>query len=732
MHAADEPVLVNCHLASTRLMSLTFRAWSATVMAALIVIAAFAVYWPAIHGQFIWDDAEFVTASPLVHAGDGLYRMWFTSEPIDYWPLTNSMYWLEWRLWGMNPAGYHIVNILLHAANALLFWALLRRLSIPAAPLAALVFVVHPLNAESVAWIAEGKNTLSLFFLLLSTIAFIASEALGNRPVEANSRAPGPSPRRRSSSRPARPEPPVGGHTRWLYPASIVCFAAAMLSKGSVAMLPGILLTLVWWRRGRIKWRDAGRVLPFALIAIGLTMVNVWFQTRHVSIALRDVTMVQRVLGAAAVVWFYLLKSLLPLTLIFVYPQWHITVNDFRWWLPLIAAIGITSLLWWKRDTASIRSVLFAWAVFCLALVPVMGLTDAYYMRYALVADRYAYIALLPIIAAVCAGLDRLATAHRRAIVNPSQPGRRWTVGITGAVLSLMLGIGTWHRSHVYADADTLWTATLRQNPLCWLCETNLAVPMVARGTPEDLNRAIAHLNAAIRLNPAAAESYDGLGVALQKAGRFQEAIVEHERALALNPYSREAHANLVIAREHFGLALAQAGRFDDAATVLRLAVQDAPDHASTHRNLADALLQLGRIDESYTHLQLAIRLDPSSADNHDTLARLYRAAHRQKDAIAEYRESVRLAPNDPDSHNNLGAALLEDGQLSEAAHELRAAIRLNPRLPVPHRNLGVTLAEMNQLEEAGAQLREALRLEPSFADARANLEEVESRLRHK
>jgi len=696
-------------------------------MAAVLVIAASAMYWPAIHGQFIWDDADYVTANPFARASDGLYRLWLTTEPIDYWPITNSMFWLEWRLWGLNPAGYHIVSILLHASNAWLFWLLLRRLSIPGAALAALLLIVHPVNVESVAWIAEGKNTLSLLFVLLATLAYISSEPDVPTPWPTARTERGSSQRRKSGGRSARAEPARTRNTRWIYLASVGGFVAAMLSKGSVAMLPGILLAIVWWRRGRVEWRDVGRVLPFALIAIGLTLVTVWFQTRHVSIALRDVTLLQRVLGAGAVVWFYLFKALLPLNRAFVYPQWDIRAGDLRWWVPLIAAIGFTILLWWQRNRASARSVLFAWTVFCFALVPVMGLTDAYFMRYSLVADRYAYVALLPVMATVAAGLVWLSTRAQSFVPNASV--RSGLLNTTGVVLAVVLGIATWTQSHAFADAQTLWTTTLQRNPGCWLCETNLAVPLVASGKPEDLQTAMDHLNAAIRSNPNTPESHDGLGVALQKAGRFEEAIAEHERALALNPRFAAARSNLVIAREHLGIALAQAGRFEDAAAVLRLALKDAPNHAKTHRDLADVLLESGRTDEAFAHLQDAIRLDPSSPENHDTLARLLQSAHRQKEAIAEYREAVRLAPNDADWHNNLGAALLEDNQLAEAAHEFRESIRCNPRLPNAHRNLGVTLAEMNQLEEAAAHLREALRLDPSFTDARTNLAEVTARM---
>jgi protein O-mannosyl-transferase len=696
--------------------------------AAVLATAAFAVYWPAIHGQFIWDDAAYVTDSPLVHASDGLYRMWFTTEAIDYWPVTNSMYWLEWRLFGMNPTGYHVVNVLLHGANALLFWVLLRRLWIPAAAWAALLFVVHPVSAESVAWVAEGKNTLSLFFLLLSTLAFVASEP--GAIVEADPAKHDRAHRRRFRNRPRQAEPPPShGDSRW-YVGSILCFAAAMLSKGSVATLPGILIVLAWWRRGQLCWRDVGRGVPFGLIAIGLTLVNIWFQTRHVTTVLRDLTLLQRLLGAGAVIWFYLVKALLPVRLVFVYPEWHIKANDARWWVPLVGAIVITAVLWWKRRESTGRSLLCAWLVFCLALVPVMGLSDAYYMRYSLVADRYAYIALLPVMASVAAGVAWLLMRDPPADATGSTRSR--ILGAGSTLVAIALAITTWHRSHLYSGPDTLWSVTLQQNPSCWLCQVNLAVPLVAHGTPEDLTKAMGYLNAAIQIRPDAPESHDGLGVAFQKAGRFEDAIGEHERAITLNRHFAQGRTNLVIAREHWGAALAEAGRFDEAASVLRAALADAPDHAVTHRELALILLQLGQTAEALAHVQEAIRLDPTSPENRDTLARLLQRANRHKEAIAEYREAVRLAPNEADWHNNLGAALLEDDQLAEAAHEFRESIRCDPRLPNAHRNLGVALAELNQLEEAAVQLREALRLDPSFSDAQLNLDEVTARMRRK
>ena len=345
---------------------------------ALLASVACLVYWPALTGGFLWDDNILLTGSPLVKAADGLYRMWFTTEPMDYWPVTNSSFWIEWRLWGMNPVGYHATNLILHIANATVAWAILRQLRIPGAFVAALIFVVHPVNVESVAWIAQRKNTLSMLFFLLSIRWYLRYDD----------------------------GPPAPGRTRW-YGLSLLAFALAMLSKGSVVVLPAILLLFAWWQRGVITRSDAVRTVPFFLFGAALTLVNMWVQSYGAPEVVREATLVERALGAGAVVWFYLWKAVVPVHLAFVYPQWTIEVSDIRWWIPLLAASVVTGLLLWTRNTAWGRPALFAWAFYGLALAPVMGFVDVYFMKYSLVADHYQYIAVLSVCACAGALLER-------------------------------------------------------------------------------------------------------------------------------------------------------------------------------------------------------------------------------------------------------------------------------------------------------------------------------------
>jgi hypothetical protein len=250
------------------------------VQALLIVVMTLAVYLPAMQGGFIWDDDLFLTHNPLIKADDGLYRFWFTKEPPDYFPLVSTSLWLEWRLWGMNPAGYHVVNIAWHAMSAVLTWLVLRRLNIPGAWLAALLFAVHPVNVESVAWITERKNTQPMVFYLMTLLFYLEFDSSGKK--------------------------------QW-YMFALLAFVLALLSKTSVVMLPFVLLGCVWWQRKRIGKRDLMRVIPFFLLSVVLGLVTVWYQRNAIGgDIIQSGGLLSRVAGAGWAVWFYAVEDKIP------------------------------------------------------------------------------------------------------------------------------------------------------------------------------------------------------------------------------------------------------------------------------------------------------------------------------------------------------------------------------------------------------------------------------------
>jgi hypothetical protein len=358
-----------------------------TALALLVLIAAIALaYWPSLRGDFIWDDDALVTRNALVQAPDGLYRIWFTREAVDYWPVTNTSFWLEWRVWGMNALGYRVVNVVLHTINAILIWIILRKLKIPGAFLAALLFAVHPVNVESVAWIAQRKNTLSMCLFLLSILCYV---------------------REPSRATDMRKRPGI-----W-YVLSVLFFVLAMLAKGSVVVLPAVLLLIVWWIHRRITRRDFLMMMPYFIIGAGLTWVNIWFQTRGTQQIIRNANIMERIVAAGAIVWFYLYKALLPIQLAFVYPQWNVAPRNVLWWLPLTGLLAVSMVLFRWRNRPTGRALLFAWTFYCVALVPVLGFVDVYFMKYSLVADHYQYVAIIGVVSPIATLFSRWISPAR-------------------------------------------------------------------------------------------------------------------------------------------------------------------------------------------------------------------------------------------------------------------------------------------------------------------------------
>ena len=642
----------------------------------LIFGVTLAAYLPALRGGFLWDDLAHVTR-PDLQSLRGLGRIWFdVGATQQYYPFLHSAFWLEHRLWGDAPLGYHLLNILLHGSAACLLGVLLRRLAVPGAWLAALLFAVHPVAVESVAWISEQKNTLSAVLYLGAALAYLRFDR-----------------KRRWSS----------------YILASGLFVLALLTKTVTATLPAALLVVFWWRRGRLAWRrDVFPLLPWLALGIAAGLFTAWVERFLIGAQGADFTLTPlgRCLLAGRVVWFYLGKLLWPADLMFIYPRWN--VDAAVWWQYLLPAglLALASALMWlvrRQHGPPARAVAAGFLIFAGTLFPAMGFVDVYPFVFSYVADHFQYFASMSLFALAAAGLTLAAETLR--------PGgaARAAFG-AGGLLVAALGALTWRQCGIYRDARTLYQDTLARNPDCALAHNGLGEILLR--DPRRLAEAIAHFETAIRLSPHDALSHNNLGSALARDPRRQpEAIAEYETALQILPDFAGAHNNLGVALERVP------GRLPEAIAHLREAVEIEPDSAPMQDNLGVALARMpGRAAEATVHFEAAARLEPASADYQNNLGvALARTPGRTAEAISRLEAAVRLNPRSAEFHENLGSVLVNTpGRLPDAVAHFEAAGRLSPDSPKARDDLGNALALFpDRLPEAIQQLEEAVQLDP-------------------
>lgn len=474
-----------------------------------LVLLATAAHAPALRGGFLWDDDDYITENPTLREAGGLSRIWLepTSLP-QYYPLVHTTFWIESRLWGLRPLGYHVVNLALHAFAAVLAWALLRRLAVPGAWLAAALFAIHPVQVESVAWITERKNVLSgvFFFLSLLSLMRYASLSEGERPTAKRD-----------------------------YALALLFFAAALLSKTVTGSLPAACLVLVWWKRGRVERRDVTAMLPFLLLGVAMGLSTVWLEKHHVGAKGEEfgLSFADRILIAGRAVWFYLGKLVAPVRMSFIYPRWAITASEPAAWAYPVAAIGGLALLWiWRRRLG--RGPLAAALLFVGMLFPALGFFDVYPMRYSFVADHFQYLACLPILALVPAAGIRLW----RALRLPSGAGKR---GVAGALV-LILAVVCFQRSSLFRDLEGLWRDTLAKNPQSWMARHNLAMILEDQG---QIDAAIEEYRRALAIRSDLSQTYMNLGLLLAGKGDLPGARSAFENAVRYEPIFPGAIVNL-------------------------------------------------------------------------------------------------------------------------------------------------------------------------------------------
>jgi tetratricopeptide (TPR) repeat protein len=700
-----------------------------SVIAVCVLLAGIVllVFWPTIGAGFLnYDDNDYVYDNPHVTNGltlDGI-RWAFTHFHAANWhPLTTISHMMDCQLYGLQPWGHHLTNVLLHATAAiLLFLALLRltsrsgsqlstlnpqlqtavidrRYSFWASAFVAALFAVHPLRVESVAWISERKDVLSGVFFSLTLWAY-ARYAREDR------------------------------HRSRNYALVIVCFALGLLCKPTLVTLPFVLLLLDYWplqrmqgagskkrgaksdaRRGRSQGRSPSAFQHFSVSAFSrlilekvpllamssASSVITMLAQRGALAGNTELWLPDRVMNALIAYVTYLKQTVFPFNLAAVYPYPQGQLHVANAFLAGIFLLFLTLIFFWQRSRRPFLVV--GWLWFLGMLVPMIGLVQVGPQS---MADRYTYLPTIGFyIFATWAGIELLHKWHRGFILKPV------------AILIIgLLAVRSFLQTQYWHDSETLWRHTIEVTSSNYVAENGLANTFFESGR---LEYAATHYQAALSINPKYPPSHSNLANVLLRKHQPDEAIVHLNQAIEVNPNYAEAYNNL-------GSAFMQKEQLSDAIANYEKAVQFKPDYADAYNNLGVAHLQQGDVDTAIEEYKKAVAINPASPDIQYNLGNAYARKSNWNDAITAYETAIRVRPDSAKTHNNLGVALKVVGKLDQAFEQFSAALEINPDYPEAHCNLGSIFAQQGRRNEAVSHLNEALRLRPGYEEAKQQL----------
>jgi tetratricopeptide (TPR) repeat protein len=576
---------------------------------ALIVAVGFWIYGPALHGEWLWDDDIDITMNPVTRSPNGLWSIWFVpGSQLDYYPVKATVQWFQWHAWGTDSTGYHVTNVVLHIVGALLVWRFLSRFGLRLAWLGGLIFLVHPAQVESVAWIAELKNTLAMPFFLLALMAWYDYEERGQRRD---------------------------------YTLALVFFILAMLTKPAMAPFPVVILLYAWWKRGRIGWSDGKAAAPFFAISLGLGLLSLYLVSQywHIHAMANGVIPIGGFFSHLALVGldyaFYFGKTIWPVGMLPYYPQWPInppTLLQFWPWPVMGAAAWF---LWHKRQTWG-RRVLLGLGYYVIMLAPFVTLNVGGYASYTWVVDHFLYFPILGPIGLAVAGLEALSRRLPRQLLILRE-------ALTALVLA-MLAWGSHEYAAIYATGLGMCEYTLAANPDCWVVQYNYAVALEQHG---QVDEAIAHYLRTLQLRPNDTDASYNLGIDMLQMKRPDQAVVWLEDALKYAPDDPRARNNLAG-------ALMELGRRKEAIGQYEIALQYRPNFTDARFNLGNALAQEGRNVEAAGQLQMAINLDPQMVLAYNSLGVVLGKMGRFAEAQAQFEKALQIDPANDAARNNL------------------------------------------------------------------------------
>jgi tetratricopeptide (TPR) repeat protein len=664
------------------------RKWRAMLWTAALALLVFVTYLPAFNAGFIWDDDDYILRNDTLRSVDGLRRIWLELGAVpQYYPLVHTTFWIEHKIWGVDPTGYHVVNISLHALASILLWLALRRLGLPSAAswVAAAVFAVHPVHVESVAWVTERKNVLSAVLYLLALLAYVKFDSLN------------------------------ASERRWqYYGLTIIAFVGALFSKTVTCSLPAAILLLTWWKRGRNRLVELALMMPLFVLGLAAGVTTAWMERHHVGASGSewDFSLVERFLIAGRNVWFYAGKLLWPTNLAFIYPRWSIDASQWTQYVYPIAAAAVVVVLWLLQKRVG-RGPLVAVLFFGGTLLPALGFVNVYPFRFSFVADHFQYLASIGLIVLIVMAAWRGVSA----LTGPAP------AAALAAVVITTLATLSFHQSRIYHNIETLWRDTVAKNPTAYMPVYNLARELELQGRDDE---AMTFYRRALDNNLEGLEAMNNLGILLAKSGDEEAGMELFQRALSINPefpdalnsmgaaYARQGKIDQAIeqfskviamveeqgqrvnpnilndARVNLGVAFVRQGRLDEAVVAFSRACQDIPRDIKARYNLALTLNRQGKHGEAIAQFKEALALAPNNADIHNKLAQTYMVRSQFDKAIEHYQRAVAIAPQFIEARNNLAVLLIQSNRPEEAVGHFQAILDLRPNDP----NAQIALAQ--------------------------------------
>jgi len=663
----------------------------------LLVMSTLAVYWQVQHHDFVnFDDNFYVTENRHVRNGltpESIVWAFNFSDKENYWhPLTWLSHMLDCTLFGLNPGLHHLINLILHTANCLLLFVVLKLMTGACwrSAFVAMLFALHPVNVDTVAWVAERKNVLSTLFWMLSLLTYVYYARQPNF---------------------------------FKYLLTLLCFALGLLTKPMLVTLPFLLLLLDYWPLGRIQSGPLGvdtnakaeksvsgyMKLPVSrllfeksffliLAVIVIVLSTAVLQQQEKLITLESVPMKLRIANALVSYISYIGKMIWPQNLAVLYPY---PAKMLPIWQ--VVGAGLVLILMFVMILRDIRKrpyLTVGWLWYVGTLVPVIGLVQN--GVWPAMADRWAYVPLIGIFIMIAWGVPEITARW---------PHRKIGLAAGAIIYFALLAALACKQVSYWKNSITLFEHTLKATSNNYISHYNLGHALASEGRLDD---AIDHYLEALRIKPDCVEARNNLSLALSKQGRLDEAIDHYLEALRIKPDFEKAHYNL-------GLVFSKQGQADKAVYHYLEALRIKPDYKQAHVNLGVALERQGRIQDAVDHYLEALRIEPEEG-TYNNLGNALEKQGRINTAIYHYLQALRINPDYVDAHYNLGIALDKIGRIDKAVHHYSEALRIKPDFAEAHNNLGIVLEKKGRLDEAIVHYLQALRIKPDFDEAHNNL----------